>query len=138
MAEITALWQTDEVRRRQPTVRDEIRMGLDYYPSVLFATVPALYDGVADDFAALLAYEQGESPAPIVTPAPVAALALQITDEMLDQIASRVAERLSAGRFGDQLKIVVTDTVRDTVRTIVSDTSERLVRDEIDRIKNRD
>jgi DNA-binding response OmpR family regulator len=94
--------------------------------------------GVADDFAALLAYEQGESPAPIVTPAPVAALALQITDEMLDQIASRVAERLSAGLFGDQLKIVVTDTVRDTVRTIVSDTSERLVRDEIDRIKNRD
>ena len=34
LAEITALWQTDEVRRRQPTVRDEIRMGLDYYPSV--------------------------------------------------------------------------------------------------------
>src|SRR6476659_2958779 len=29
IAEITALWQTDEVRRRQPRVRDEIRMGLD-------------------------------------------------------------------------------------------------------------
>ena len=26
-AEITALWQSDEVRRRQPTVRDEIRWG---------------------------------------------------------------------------------------------------------------
>jgi phosphoenolpyruvate carboxylase len=50
IAEITALWQTDEVRRRQPTVRDEIRMGLDYYPSVLFATVPVLYDDFADDF----------------------------------------------------------------------------------------
>jgi phosphoenolpyruvate carboxylase len=50
IAEITALWQTDEVRRRQPTVRDEIRMGLDYYPSVLFETLPALYDGLADDF----------------------------------------------------------------------------------------
>ncbi|MCA1576931.1 MAG: phosphoenolpyruvate carboxylase [Acidobacteria bacterium] len=50
MAEITALWQTDEVRRRQPTVRDEIRMGLDYYPSVLFETVPAVYDELADDF----------------------------------------------------------------------------------------
>ena len=50
IAEITALWQTDEVRRRQPSVRDEIRMGLDYYPSVLFETLPGLYDGLADDF----------------------------------------------------------------------------------------
>jgi phosphoenolpyruvate carboxylase len=50
IAEITGLWQTDEVRRRQPTVRDEIRMGLDYYPSVLFETVPAVYDELADDF----------------------------------------------------------------------------------------
>src|SRR5262245_62030778 len=50
LAEITALWQTDEVRRRQPSVRDEIRMGLDYYPSVLFETLPALYDSLADDF----------------------------------------------------------------------------------------
>ena len=50
LAEITALWQTDEVRRRRPTVRDEIRMGLDYYPSVLFETLPGLYDQLADDF----------------------------------------------------------------------------------------
>jgi phosphoenolpyruvate carboxylase len=50
IAEITALWQTDEVRRRQPTVRDEIRMGLDYYPSVLFETLPALYDELAGNF----------------------------------------------------------------------------------------
>ncbi|HET6975968.1 MAG TPA: phosphoenolpyruvate carboxylase [Pyrinomonadaceae bacterium] len=50
IAEITALWQTDEVRRRQPRVRDEIRMGLDYYPSVLFETLPALYDELADNF----------------------------------------------------------------------------------------
>ena len=50
IAEITGLWQTDEVRRRQPTVRDEIRMGLDYYPNVLFETVAALYDELAEDF----------------------------------------------------------------------------------------
>lgn len=50
IAEISALWQTDEVRRRRPTVRDEIKMGLDYYPSVLFETVPALYEELADDF----------------------------------------------------------------------------------------
>ena len=30
-AQITALWHTDEVRRRQPTVGDEIRMGLNAY-----------------------------------------------------------------------------------------------------------
>ncbi|HJP92539.1 MAG TPA: phosphoenolpyruvate carboxylase [Pyrinomonadaceae bacterium] len=50
IAEITALWQTDEVRRRHPTVRDEIRMGLDYYPTVLFETLPGLYDDLAEDF----------------------------------------------------------------------------------------
>jgi len=50
LAEITALWQTDEVRRRQPTVQDEIRMGLDYYPTVLFETLPAFYDELAVDF----------------------------------------------------------------------------------------
>jgi phosphoenolpyruvate carboxylase len=52
IAEITALWQTDEVRRRQPSVRDEIRMGLDYYPSVLFETLAGVYDELADDFRA--------------------------------------------------------------------------------------
>ncbi|HEX5884024.1 MAG TPA: phosphoenolpyruvate carboxylase, partial [Pyrinomonadaceae bacterium] len=50
IAEITALWQTDEVRRRHPTVSDEIKMGLDYYPSVLFETLPAFYEELADDF----------------------------------------------------------------------------------------
>src|SRR3989442_100872 len=49
-AEITALWQTDEVRRRRPTVRDEIKMGLDYYPSVLIETLPNIYEELADDF----------------------------------------------------------------------------------------
>jgi len=49
-AEITALWQTDEIRRRRPTVVDEIRMGLDYYPSVLFETLPNIYEELADDF----------------------------------------------------------------------------------------
>jgi phosphoenolpyruvate carboxylase len=50
LTEITALWQTDEVRRRRPTVRDEIKMGLDYYPTVLFDTLPTVYEGLADDF----------------------------------------------------------------------------------------
>ncbi len=49
-AEITALWQTDEVRRRRPTVRDEIKMGLDYYPACLLDTLPRLYESLAADF----------------------------------------------------------------------------------------
>ena len=47
MAEITALWQTDDVRSAQPTVQDEIRMGLDYYEASLFSTVPVLYAEIA-------------------------------------------------------------------------------------------
>jgi phosphoenolpyruvate carboxylase len=46
-AEITALWQTDDVRSARPTVRDEIRMALDYYESSLFDTLPVLYAEVA-------------------------------------------------------------------------------------------
>jgi phosphoenolpyruvate carboxylase len=42
LAEITALWQTDEVRLNKPTVRDEIYMGLDYFPMVLFEALPRL------------------------------------------------------------------------------------------------
>src|SRR5437868_2342145 len=45
-AEITALWQSDEVRRRTPTVRDEIKMGLDYYRASLIQTVPEVYQEV--------------------------------------------------------------------------------------------
>ncbi|HVQ37734.1 MAG TPA: phosphoenolpyruvate carboxylase [Pyrinomonadaceae bacterium] len=47
-AEITALWQTDEVRRRPPTVEDEIKMGLDYYSGCLIDMVPNLYEEFAD------------------------------------------------------------------------------------------
>ena len=42
-AEITSLWQTDEVRSRRPTVYDEIKMGLDYYDVSIFSTLPSLY-----------------------------------------------------------------------------------------------
>jgi phosphoenolpyruvate carboxylase len=65
-AEITALWQSDEVRNRQPTVRDEIKMGLDYYPSVLFETLPTLYEGLAEDFRAAYGGELAEDELPRV------------------------------------------------------------------------
>ena len=46
-AEITALWQTDEVRSSRPKVADEIKMGLDYYEVSIFETLPSLYAEVA-------------------------------------------------------------------------------------------
>ena len=49
-AEIAALWQSDEVRRRQPTLRDEIKMGLDYYADSIISTLPVLYDEIATAF----------------------------------------------------------------------------------------
>jgi phosphoenolpyruvate carboxylase len=42
-AEITALWQTDEVRLTKPRVTDEIRMGLDPYPMTVFESLPRIY-----------------------------------------------------------------------------------------------
>lgn len=47
-AEITSLWQTDEVRSQRPTVYDEIKMGLDYYDVSIFATLPALYAEISE------------------------------------------------------------------------------------------
>jgi phosphoenolpyruvate carboxylase len=61
LAEITALWQTDDVRSARPTVRDEVRMALDYYEASLFATLPALYSEIA---AALDAEFPLEGPTP--------------------------------------------------------------------------
>jgi hypothetical protein len=93
---------------------------------------------VADDFAQLLAFEQGEHDQPPSAVAPeVRLVAPEITDEMLDKIAARVAERLNTGLLGEQLRNALTATVGDTVREIVSETSERLVRDEIERIKSK-
>jgi phosphoenolpyruvate carboxylase len=49
-AEITALWQTDEVRVQKPQVTDEIRMGLDHYPMSIFEGLPRLYTEMQDSF----------------------------------------------------------------------------------------
>ena len=50
LAEITALWQTDEVRLEKPLVTDEIRMGLDHYSMSLFETLPRLYAELTGSF----------------------------------------------------------------------------------------
>lgn len=49
-AEIAALWQTDEVHRRRPTVIDEIKMGLDYYDACLIDSLPNVYEEMAESF----------------------------------------------------------------------------------------
>jgi phosphoenolpyruvate carboxylase len=60
LAEITALWQTDEVRLKKPTVRDEIYMGLDYFPMVLFETVPRLYAELEESIDQVYGTKPGE------------------------------------------------------------------------------
>ena len=95
-------------------------------------TLPPL----ADAFAALLAAEQSPpappaapqwptppASSPSLSPSPAAAPRLAVTDDLVEQVTHRVLERLS-----DQI-------VRDTVSEIVSATAERLVREEIERIK---
>ena len=67
LAEITALWQTDEVRRRKPTVLDEIKMGLDHYAGSLVAPLHELYG----DVAAALAEVYGVAIHPVDLPAMV-------------------------------------------------------------------
>jgi CheY-like chemotaxis protein len=96
---------------------------------------------LADAFAALLAAEQSTpassaspaapqwpAPAPAATftpaAAPVIPAPLVITDDFVEQVTLRVLERLS-----DQV-------VRDTVAQTVTATAERLIREEIERIKN--
>jgi phosphoenolpyruvate carboxylase len=50
LTEITALWETDEVRVQKPLVTDEIRMGLDHYPMSIFETLPRIYAEIGDAF----------------------------------------------------------------------------------------
>lgn len=50
LASIAALWQTDNVRQRKPTVIDEIAMGLDHYSVSLLPPIGALYEEMARDF----------------------------------------------------------------------------------------
>ena len=49
-AEVTSLWQTDEVRLSKPTVDDEIRMGLRYFRLSLFDCLPRIYVEIVEAF----------------------------------------------------------------------------------------
>ena len=41
--EIAILWQTDELRRHKPTVKDEVRSGLYYFDQTLFDVLPEIH-----------------------------------------------------------------------------------------------
>ncbi|HEX7140816.1 MAG TPA: response regulator [Vicinamibacterales bacterium] len=89
---------------------------------------------VAEAFAAILAAEEGDpltaarpgwpvfQPPP--APEPVPAPPIDLSDEQVDRIVGQVLDRMS-----DRV-------VRETVTGIATDTAERLVREEIERIKN--
>src|SRR5262245_26746957 len=80
---------------------------------------------VADAFSALFAIEQGEPGAvPIRFGGNAAAPA--ITEPMIDDVARRVIQKLALGS---------SDQMQTLVRDIVSTVAERLVREEIDRIR---
>lgn len=89
---------------------------------------------LAGAFSALLAAEQaGAEPDAFAewlpeAPAPVSPAAAVITDEVIDRIVERVLARLP--------EQIVRQAVHDAAREIASTTAERLVREEIERIKS--
>ena len=64
LAEITALWQTDEIRVQKPNVMDEVRMGLDYFPNSIFEALPQVYAELAESIQRVygISVEDGELP----------------------------------------------------------------------------
>jgi hypothetical protein len=77
---------------------------------------------ILDAFHALLAMEQGE-PRPAVRAHAPASAPAAITDELVVEVTRRVLERLAP------------NAARDLVRQVVGEVAERLIREEIARIK---
>jgi len=63
-AEVTTLWQTDEVRLAKPTVNDEIRMGLRYFRLSLFESLPRIYHEIVNAFREVYSMELDEATVP--------------------------------------------------------------------------
>ncbi len=63
-AEVTSLWQTDEVRLAKPTVDDEIRIGLRYFRLSLFDALPKIYSDVVESFREVYALDLDEADLP--------------------------------------------------------------------------
>jgi CheY-like chemotaxis protein len=92
-------------------------------PAFTLPTKPVALPSLADAFAALLAAEQGDvSAAPVAWPVNAPSM-----DTLADQISRRVL---------DQISPRIEATVRGAVGELVTDLAERLIREEIDRIKS--
>ena len=63
-AEVTSLWQTDEVRLAKPTVDDEIRMGLRYSRLSLFDALPKIYGELVESFRDVYGFELDQAAIP--------------------------------------------------------------------------
>ncbi len=63
-AEVTSLWQTDEVRLAKPTVDDEIRMGLRYFRLSLFDALPKIYAEIVESFRQVYGLDLNENTLP--------------------------------------------------------------------------
>ena len=63
-AEVTSLWQTDEVRLAKPTVADEIRMGLRYFRLSLFDSLPKIYAEIVESFREVYGLDLDENALP--------------------------------------------------------------------------
>ena len=91
-------------------------------PSAPVAAPPSL----ADAFASLLAAEQGDpARAPTVYPWPRSAGSPEVTEELIDRVAERVITRLSGGGTSE------------LVARVVARVAEKLVREELERTKQR-
>ena len=66
-------------------------------------------------------------PDPLPQVSPAEPLGLTLTDAQLQELAALVAARVATTMLGEQM--------RDSIRRIVSETAERLVREEIARIR---
>ncbi len=100
-------------------------------PGPAFVPAPASDSGagrsiIAEAFSALFAAEQGE-PGAIPIRLGANGSAPIVTDAMVDDVAKRVIQRLALGS---------SEQMNGIVKQIVSDVAERLVREEIDRIRN--
>jgi hypothetical protein len=83
---------------------------------------------IADAFSAMLAAEQGEPGAAMPRLAGNGSSSIAVTDTMIDDVARRVVQKLALGS---------SEQMQAMVREIVSSVAERLVREEIDRIRGR-
>jgi CheY-like chemotaxis protein len=109
------------IESHDPVPPREPQPGRAAHPS---QDVPASGSPIADAFSALLAAEQGDPDAPAVQ-LPIAHAPTPITDAMLDDIARRIADRIGSR------------AVDDLVAAVVSRIAERLVREEIQRIRDK-